>query len=762
MSKRVKLNLIPGDLHNGFAAVTVQLSTDDDYQSMQITGSLPPAPEIEQLYRRWQLLYQALSQRLSRSRRIEFETQTHDVIQVSEVEFQQLCQQLQTSINTWLNSQEFRPIDQKLRRELNPRDEIQVIVETNDDLLRRLPWHLWDFFEDYPGAELAVSALDYAPIKPPPRTRRGIVRILAVLGHSAGIDIQTDRRVLERLPGVELVFLQEPRRRQLDEYLWDKKGWDILFFAGHSQTEGETGRISINPQDSLTIPQLKHALRHAIAAGLQLAIFNSCDGLGLARQLADLQIPYITVMREPVPDGVAQAFLQYFLASFAREPVSLHLAVRQARERLECLEDDCPCACWLPVIGQNPAAKPLTWQQLRGRERRRLHVPLMASAIATLFVIGMRSLGWLQIIELQALDQLIRLRSDEGIDSRLLVVEGTEEDVNRYGYPLPDGILADVIEKLEENQPRVLGLDIFRDRPVKTGHGALMRQFQQNHRLIGLCSVKEANNPNKPTIAPPPGLSPDRLGYSDVVVDPDGVIRRHLMFMQPSLNDACATNYSLSVRLALRYLAVEGIEPQTLDRERVQVGNVVFKDFQGNIGAYHRLDTRGFQVLLNYRDAKDVAHRVSVTQVLQGQVNPDWVKDKVILIGMSAPTASDEFFTPYSASELPYRKMPGVVVQAQMVSQILSAVLDGRPLLWVLPTWGEWVWIWVASGVAGIMVWRWRHSVYGRLVTVGAIAVLYVACFGVLIVGGWMPLVPSALALIFTGSLIIAYSQLHR
>jgi CHASE2 domain-containing sensor protein len=128
---------------------------------------------------------------------------------------------------------------------------------------------------------------------------------------------------------------------------------------------------------------------------------------------------------------------------------------------------------------------------------------------------------------------------------------------------------------------------------------------------------------------------------------------------------------------------------------------------------------------------------------------------------MSAPTASDEFLTPYSASELPYQKMPGVVVQAQMVSQILSAVLDERPLLWVLPTWGEWIWIWVASGVAGIMVWRWRHSVYGRLVTVGAIAVLYVACFGVLIVGGWMPLVPSALALIFTGSLIIAYSQLH-
>jgi hypothetical protein len=80
--------------------------------------------------------------------------------------------------------------------------------------------------------------------------------------------------------------------------------------------EDQMGKLEINPQESISIEQLKNSLKAAIRQGLQLAIFNSCDGLGLARELADLQIPQLIVMREPVPDGVAQAFLTSFLPTF--------------------------------------------------------------------------------------------------------------------------------------------------------------------------------------------------------------------------------------------------------------------------------------------------------------------------------------------------------------------------------------------------------------------------------------------------------------
>ena len=63
------------------------------------------------------------------------------------------------------------------------------------------------------------------------------------------------------------------------------------------------------------------------------------------------------VMREPVPDRVAQEFLKYFLQAFARGD-TLYLSVREARERLQGLENQFPCATWLPVICQNPAEEP--------------------------------------------------------------------------------------------------------------------------------------------------------------------------------------------------------------------------------------------------------------------------------------------------------------------------------------------------------------------------------------------------------------------
>jgi hypothetical protein len=143
----------------------------------------------------------------------------------------------------------------------------------------------------------------------------------------------------------------------------------VLFFAGHSQSEGETGRIYINENaknNSLTVEQLEEALTEAIAHGLKIAIFNSCDGLGLANALSKLNIPVVIVMREPVPNRVAQEFFNYFLEAFAIERRSLPLAVRQARRKLQALEDEYPGASWLPILCQNPAAKTPIWLKLGG------------------------------------------------------------------------------------------------------------------------------------------------------------------------------------------------------------------------------------------------------------------------------------------------------------------------------------------------------------------------------------------------------------
>jgi hypothetical protein len=67
----------------------------------------------------------------------------------------------------------------------------------------------------------------------------------------------------------------------------------------------------------------------------------------------------------PSKDAVAQEFLKHFLTGFASGK-SFYLAVREAREKLQSLEQYYPCASWLPVICQNPAEIPPTWDSLRG------------------------------------------------------------------------------------------------------------------------------------------------------------------------------------------------------------------------------------------------------------------------------------------------------------------------------------------------------------------------------------------------------------
>jgi len=274
---------------------------------------------------------------------------------------------VEEGLNKWLISEPFIPIDRILREKFNRADQLRVIIQSQNPDLRKLPWHLWDFLKVYRQAEIALSAPFYDRVAKIalPRTE---IRILSILGDNQGINTDTDKQVLSRIDA-EVEFLDKPSRQELDAQLWDEQGWDILCFSGHSssQMDGSSGWMNINQVDKLTIPDLKNALSAAIERGLQLAIFNSCDGLGLARQLADLHIPQIIVMRELVPDVVAQEFLKNFVTAFAGGK-SFYLAVRAAREKLQPLEQHYPCVTWLPVICQNPAEIPPTWESFRRGE----------------------------------------------------------------------------------------------------------------------------------------------------------------------------------------------------------------------------------------------------------------------------------------------------------------------------------------------------------------------------------------------------------
>ena len=282
---------------------------------------------------------------------------------------------VKTHLNQWLNSGDSRwqPIRDGLiaiADQLNQAgDEIRVILDAKDINLRRLPWQEWNLFEEhYPHAEVALIASkgsDKKRIKAHPSSSK--VRVLVAVGRSDGINTKDDLEVIQRLEeiGAEVVCLMHPNLKDLCEALWDEQGYHIFVFTGHSgsREDGQIGWIEVNEKDSLSIEQFKDALREAISRGLQLAIFNSCDGLGLANQLSELHLPQSIVMREPVPDAVAVEFLKHFFKEFTRNN-SLFASVQKARKRLEPFKSDYPGAIWLPTICIGPSVEPLSWQGL--------------------------------------------------------------------------------------------------------------------------------------------------------------------------------------------------------------------------------------------------------------------------------------------------------------------------------------------------------------------------------------------------------------
>lgn len=776
VGKLVVLKL-DGNLEQHGFRVAVEIGAEGDRPLIELMAALPADPELVRLLHQWQHAYRSLGMV---SRIIP-----QGVFYGGAVNWRDDCQSKATALrdrfNQWLDAPTFRPASDRLRESLDLTESIRLWIRTQDCILGRLPWSLWHLVEQYSQAEITIGQLTTRRVTIVKKAASSSkVNVLVILGAHTGIQVDADRAMLEQLPDVEVSLLVEPSRRQLTQQLW-QQSWDILFFAGHSQTEGEQGRIYLSSKESLTLEELKYGLRQAIAQGLQLAIFNSCDGLGLAQELEHLPLPQMIVMREPVPDPVAQEFLQCFLTEFRRGE-TLHLAVRKAREQLEGLEGEFPCASWLPVICQNSVESPLNWQQLLGAGKPESTVPvshshplpvwspfycvLFISGCAASLVMAARFLTWLQPGELWAFDHLMRLQPAQALDPRILVVEVTQEDINDYVYPLEDRTLTALIETLEQYQPRAIGLDMHRFQARGQGRENFIAQFQQNPNLFTVCAFDIADK----NYAPPGEFSQrqvrEQVGFSDLEIDESlglgEVVRRQLLSYDPQLSllpSSCTTPFSFSFQLARRFLQQAGITPITLDnRQQWQFGTAVLTPLTPRFGGYQQLDGQSNQMLIHYR-AGQPGQRVTLNQVLTGRVAPSLVRDRIVLIGTTAPVARDEVQTPIG-------KMPGIWVHAHQVSQILSAVTERRPPIWGTPQWrdfqwGDALWVFVWSWVGAGLTWRVRSWLL--LVFVGGVMgfALHSLCWAILLQGGWMPLVPSMLAFLLAGSFVLLYKRFY-
>ncbi|GET37026.1 ABC transporter substrate-binding protein [Microseira wollei] len=363
MSKRVIFRIDQGNFEQGFP---VSLEIRDHQRNLlagEAFGTLVPNSEILTKYQQWQQAYYAWGkdENCRWWRRVidvpPSMNQNYSTSEDSVNRVKNAAGEFQISFNNWLNQSLIKDIEKRLWRNVQEDEPVTFIVQTDNVELQKLPWDICDLIEGYKYFQVALSRKK-EPIK---GELSFPVKILVILGSDENIDLEPDWNSLKTLPGANLTRIDKPQLPELREKL-NSQPWDVVFFAGHSATypNENDARIWINDQKSLSPKEIEIELQEAVTNGLKLAIFNSCDGLGLARQLDKLNIPHIIVMREPVHDKVAQKFLEHFLTRFANGE-SLHRAVCEARKKLsrDEVEDRSPSASWLPVIFQNPEEPPL-------------------------------------------------------------------------------------------------------------------------------------------------------------------------------------------------------------------------------------------------------------------------------------------------------------------------------------------------------------------------------------------------------------------
>ncbi|WP_066423538.1 CHASE2 domain-containing protein [Anabaena sp. 4-3] len=376
---------------------------------------------------------------------------------------------------------------------------------------------------------------------------------------------------------------------------------------------------------------------------------------------------------------------------------------------------------------------------------------LVTSLGVSAVIWGVRELKWLQSWELKAYDQMLRSRPVEPPDPRILVVTITEEDLAPETWPLSDTTINQLLAKLESYQPRVIGLNIYR-----LHQNNLAKGLKHPHKIIATCLFSSMG---RSEISPPPNFPMNNVGYNDLIPDSaeDQIIRRGLLFAE-STDSQCTTQFSFAALVAISYLEQAGIDVDFIDPHNFYLGKTIFPILTANSGSYEGLNAAGYQILLNYRHPDHLAATVTLTQVLNNQVNPNLVKDRLVIIGTTAASVHPGLYTPYSAAANQPARTPTVFIHTQIASQILSTVLDRRPLIWYWPDWVEAVWIWGWSLVGTVVTWRVRHPlllvVFGGITLTGLLGICAVMFFK----AGWLPVIPPALAVVMSGVSVMTYT----
>lgn len=371
-------------------------------------------------------------------------------------------------------------------------------------------------------------------------------------------------------------------------------------------------------------------------------------------------------------------------------------------------------------------------------------------------VMGLRWEGFLESAELDAYDWSMRLcPTNTRPVPPITLVSISDQDIRELGHwPVTDEVLARALHILTPHHPRAIGVDIYRDLEVPPGRKELDRVLEAHPEIMMVMKFAKGEKGSIPGPAILQGT--DRVGFSDVVVDSDGIVRRGLLFLDDGMNFF----QSFSWLLTLQYLKQEGVVPKSAvgNPDWVELGQTVFRPLESYDGSYMGADSQGYQFLLDLERRENIFSTIEFGALLAGDFRPELIQDHIVLIGVVAQGVKDYFLTSQCGSLSTCPPIPGLELHGYMVHQLLRlAKGEGQSPIATFPDSLEaaWIGLWVLGGgfIGGWVRGAWRFS----LALLIGIMLLSGVVVGGMMFGKWIPFIPPVVGLVVNAMVVTAW-----